>query len=365
MRSSDEAFVDDRGATPTIVPAATGGKRGRPLQRLTRGASALLALLTGAIALGGCEGDNIWSASSDSLQPKLLSVSAPSPVSPGDTIQVQVSAYAPRELAAISLQLAGAVSRDTTVTLATPGASQVTSIRVPLPEVFADTVLIVRAIAYDKLGAASRMASDTSSAVAPPAVVGFTGPDSVRAGQVLSLAVHATGVRPVTKIRVWLRSALSMQDSILVQAPSTDVQERILFSVPTAPFVDTTLTVDMQAVDNSGLAGLVYHGMLPVAIPAPVVDSVVVSGPVQAGGILDARVFAHGARPLSQITVSLRGAYTQDVTANPIPLRTGVTQDFAIPLGTSPASSLLTLRVKASDIGGGLSAIYELAVALQ
>ncbi len=463
MRPSDDALAPDAaGSAPTGVPARAGGEGPRRFGPLSRWQGAAMALLTGAIVIGACQGDNLWSGGSDSALPKIIGIASPAQVYPGDTVQVQVSAYGTRQIASVTISLAGAVNRDTSVTIATPSASVVASAKLVLPAFFADTVLIFRAIAYDKAGSASRMRSDTASAVAPPAVVDFAGPDSVRAGQPLTLSVHAMGVRPITLVHVWLKSALTAHDSILVLQPRREVRDTISFPAPSPAFNDTTVTVDLQAVDNSGMAGYITRGRLPVAIPAPfidsvympltgasgmpvqltikarslrtvarfairlsgamstdtffaatspakvvtqavsimipsssqdsilrmsiraidaagnmgtpadtavrlatgapVVDSLAVPDSIRSGTTLDARVYAHGPRPLTRVTVQLRGAYNQDVTASPNPARNSVTQDFSVPLANNAADSLLVVRAVVTDAAGAVSGVVQKVV---
>jgi hypothetical protein len=95
-----------------------------------------------------------------------------------------------------------------------------------------------------------------------------------------------------------------------------------------------------------------------VTIPtgAPVVDSLIIAGDsIRPGTPLDAHVVAHGSRTITTLTLSLRGAYNQDVSAVP-PASNNVMWDFSVPLGATPADSMLVITAKATDAAGKISA---------
>lgn len=365
MRPSDDALAPDAaGSTPTDILASTGGEGPRRFGPLSRWQGAALALLTGALVIGACEGDNLWSGNSESAQPKVVGIVAPSPVYPGDTIQVQVSAYGSRQIASIQLSLGGAVTRDTSVTIASPSASVVASVSLALPNFFTDTLLLIRAVAYDKTGAASRMRSDTSTAVAPPAVADFSGPDSVRAGQPLALSVHAVGVRPITKVHVWLKSALSAHDSIMVLQPRRDVTESITFPAPSVQFNDTSVTVDLQAVDNTGVSGYITRGRLPVAIPAPSIDSVWLPMSGTAGVPVQLTVKARSLRTVTQLAIRMSGAINTDSifkVTNPAKV---VIQNVSIMIPQTSQDSILRMSIRAIDAAAIMGTSADTAVRL-
>ncbi len=455
MRHSDDALAQDPGGNlPAAISPSGGGAGLRRPSALTRWQGTVLALFGGALLFGACQGDNLFSGNSESLQPRIVGIAAPAQVFPGDTVVVQVSAYGARQITSVAVQLSGAMTFDTTITV-TAATTIATTLRVPLAGFLSDTMLIIHAVAYDKTGAVSRMRSDTIKAVAPPAVVEFSGPDSVRPGAAITFAVRAVGVRPITKIRFSLRGAVSRLDSIMVAQPRKDVSESITIPLSVTDVVDTMLVVDMQATDNSGLAGFITRDSVPVAVPvptitlmtvpdtvwaggsiemtvqarglrnltklsvslrggvfrdtmitvtvpgrsitqtasflvpasvqdsvrmsvmvmdaagvlsrpslknvtiptgSPVVDSLIIAGDsVRPGTPLDAHVVAHGSRTITTLTLSLRGAYNQDVSAVP-PASNNVMYDFTVPLGATPADSMLVITAKATDAAGKISA---------
>ena len=359
MRPSDDAYAPDPIGPPPVDPPGPGGAEGSLRSRATaRWQGATVALISGAILFGACQGDNLWSGSSETTQPKIVGIAAPAEVYPGDTIPVQVSAYATRQVERIQVSISGAAALDTSVTLTTPAVSVAQTFRLALPGFLSDTTLIIKAVAYDKMGAASRQKTDTARAIAPPMVIGFSGPDSVRPGSPLRLAMHAVGVRPVTRIRVQLRGAVQKYDSVTILQPRKDVSDTITFAIGAAEVVDTAVIVDMQAEDNSGLGGLIARTTLPVAIAAPSIISVVKPTQVLAGKPLDLTVQARGLRNISSVRYSFRGALTSDVSMPVTPAARNVTQNPSFTIPANATASSVRFSITAVDVAGNVSSAW-------
>ena len=188
MRPSDDAYAPlTAGLLAAELRAPPPGGQPRAVWRGRR-LGAVVALLSGAI-LGACQGDNIWSNTSETMAPRIVGIALPSVAYAGDTLTVQVSAYGPRQIASVEVALAGATAIDTAVTVS-PAVNVSQTFKIVLPVFLSDTALIVRATAHDKSGQISRMKADTLLADAPPLVVAYAGPDSVRPDQLFYFFTH-------------------------------------------------------------------------------------------------------------------------------------------------------------------------------
>src|SRR5438105_15022622 len=108
--------------------AARGArKRSRALRWLI-GSTAGIGLL-----VAGCTGENLFSSDNPNAQPQVLSLGFPQQIIAGDSVTFNVSAFAARNVASVTLSFAGAFTGDTILTLTTPSTTGTFSVQFKVP----------------------------------------------------------------------------------------------------------------------------------------------------------------------------------------------------------------------------------------
>src|SRR5690606_30681837 len=113
---------------------------------------------------------------------------------PGQLLTFSVRAVGLRNVTRIGMQLRGAMTRDTIVTVPVPSTDVVQPISFAVPPTVSDTLLNVTIFAIDErnqIGASQTLTLPVG--ITPPSVVLTAAPDSVQAGRVLDLRVTAAG----------------------------------------------------------------------------------------------------------------------------------------------------------------------------
>lgn len=363
MRSTDKVRFTSGAVAGARGEHASGRRAGRIL-----GSISLLAV---AISLAGCEGDNLFAGDSPELLPQIMGLSAPDAAVAGEAISVRVDAYAPHGVAQIVVSLEGAVSRDTVVDVQPPRSQVSQTIRVPVPAVLTDTLLTVRVSITDVLGNVSSGRTTEVVAYGPPDVTSISAPASVRAGDVVSVEVKASGARRVTRVDYQIRGAVSKDTSIAVAPALHNVTQTLTFQVPSV-VLDTVLVLNVSARDESGFSSLPEARMIPLSVDPPVL-SLSVPSQVRAGDQLQIRATATGLRKVSQFRVSLHGAHVQSFTVATDPPRNDVQQTITVlvpgnigndPSVCTPTACTLNVDVIAIDIAGAISPTSSAAVSI-
>ena len=334
-------------AQHTNEPMAPDQYVGRMRSRKLVGLLALALL-----ALGACEGDNLFSGDNTLAQPR-AAVVGPDFITAGDTFQIRVDGFAPRGIARLDVSLRGAINRDTTVTVTATGNSVSEVLKFAAPKFFSDTLLVVSARVVDKGGFTSSIKSDTIGAFGPPGVVSITKPDSVRAGTIANLRVRVVGSRRITRLDISVRGAMTLDSSIAVIPPRFDVTQDIALQLP-ATATDTLLRVSVTARDEAGQSGPPLTVAVPLSIDPP---TATLTAPPSAspGGNLLLSVRATAMRQVASIRLELRGAVNRDTTIAINPPQSSVTRDVSILLPGDITDPTLTVRAFAIDRAGVVS----------
>ncbi|MBX6362823.1 MAG: hypothetical protein IRZ00_03050 [Gemmatimonadetes bacterium] len=340
---------------PHGSPATACGARPRP--RLgTNGLAWAVALLATATLLAGCNGDNVF-ANPDSGGPVVTDIALPPTVRVGDTLVVRLTAAGPRGVAGFSVSLRGAVVRDTVVQV-TPAKSVVREVQFALPAVFEpSTSLVVQASAIDPAGVTGKLTTASiSGVVVPPSVVELQAPDSVRPGSPLTLTAVAVGFKPIKGLVVRFQGAFQSVVSVPVSTADTAVRPSFQVQVPTT-VEDSTLLVDVQAVDETGAVGGATRWALPVVVPRPeITEFWIRQDSVRAGGVLDLHVEARGLRQVQHFNIYLRGGVQVESLVIPAaPPRVHVEQDIPVPVPAGMRGIPISVLIVAVDGAGRLS----------
>lgn len=326
-------------------------------RRRWRRASAGAGLLA-LVALGACEGDNLFSGDSLTEQPR-VSVSGPDFIEAGDSFQVRVDGVARRGIARVDVALRGAMSRDTSITI-TGGATATSTSQVlkfGAPNFLADTVVVISARVTDVAGRSGAVRADTVAAFGPPGVVTVSRPDSVRAGQVATVRVRALGSRRITQLNVSVRGAMTLDSTIAVVPPRFDVTQDLAFTVP-ATANDTLLRVAVTARDEAGLTGVPLNVNVPLSVSIPVATLLDPPTSAAPGGTLTLRVRGTSARGVARLRAEVQGTTLGVLAADSTisPAANDVTRSLTIAIPATVQDANLTVRVYAIDRAGVSSA---------
>jgi hypothetical protein len=193
-----------------------------------------------------------------------------------------------------------------------------------------------------------------------PRVLAVVLPQSVVADDTIRVRVDATARRSVAQIILSTRGAVAFDTAIDVLPPRQQVSQVVSVGIP-ALLQDTLLIVSAQIADQAGVLSTVQEVAVPVFGP-PVVTSV--SGPsaVRPGDQITLRVSAFGARRLTRLDVSARGAFSRDTSVGISPARNSVTQDVVFSIPSSVADTVLLFNVTALDQSGYSSAAASAVV---
>ncbi|MEX0892050.1 MAG: hypothetical protein WEB88_07750 [Gemmatimonadota bacterium] len=351
------SYHTDAGAS-SARPSRHGGATAPVSRRAILAASALSALMV----LGACDGDNLFSGDSPTLQPRIVEVAGPGSAVAGDTIGIRVTAAAPREVTEINFSVSGAFSRDTLITIASP-ASQVTElISLALPTTVQDSILVVQASAVDRIGAVSRIYTDTVIVVGPPAVQVVGAPDSARVGTAFTFTITASGGRPISTLLVSASGAFTEDQTITISPSSRTVSREVTLSVPDV-VQDTVLRLAVAARDESGLTSPATVLEIPLAVPGPTL-SMVAPASAQPGGRADLEITASAVRKVASLRFELRGAISRDTVVEVNPAAASLTRSISIPIPGDVTDPELRVRAFAVDVGGAVSAPVSATIAI-
>lgn len=351
---SEARYDRTSGAARPQEPAIERMKNTVDAQGRARQILRLSPLVLAAALFAACEGEHLWTGETSEYQPQLTGISVPPVAFAGEEISIRVDAYAPLGVAELVVSLRGAVVKDTIVVIDPPQArlSKVVSIRVP--DVVADTVMLVQARVIDKAGLASGLAEDLIVVFGPPAIVGLNAPSLLRRGELVNVRVTAVGSRKISQIDLVANGAVQKDTSVSVFPPRSNVTQDIVFLLPTAA-LDTLLHLAVSARDETGAVGGAKVATLPLAIEAPEVMTIVPPS-VQAGSILTVGVSASSARHIAELRLEIRGGMVKDTSIKFSPARPNALEFFDVVLPGNLIMPELRVRAYALDRANGVSA---------
>ncbi|HET9985552.1 MAG TPA: Ig-like domain-containing protein [Longimicrobiales bacterium] len=299
--------------------------------------------------------------------PQIVSMAGPDTVTAGTPATFSIHAVGFHRVSRLVLALRGAVSRDTTVQLATPATDVTQPVLVAIPIFVGDTVLRMDVSAVDETGVQGAIVqSQLPVAIGGPEIVSFTTTsDTVVAGKTLDFRVQARSPRKVASFKVSTRGAVVTDQTVAVAPPRTDVTQDISLPIP-ASVQDSVLTLQVSAIDGGGTPSVVRTRTIFIPTSAPVVTAVTAPDSIRPGSTLDVRVTAKGSRPIAKIDLMLRGAIERDLSATPLRNdMTDVTQDFPILLPDTMKDTLLVVGAKATDQAGAVSAVLQRTIRIR
>lgn len=325
---------------------AVSGK-GRVVQRLST------LLLAGAVVAGACDGGNIWSGEASEYTPIVNSLAVPQVAFAGDQVAIRVDAQGPRGISQLVLALRGAVERDTVVKFTQPLASISEIVNITIPQAVTDTLMFVQANVVDLAGDRSGVREGTVVVFGPPSVSNVLAPAIVQPGSLLNIRVSALGARNISRLDVVAAGAMSIDTSVAVFPPRTNVTQDIVLAVPTS-VRDTVIQLAVSARDELGSASPAKTMLLPMVIAPPSVQAIV-PPTVQAGKVLSIVVSATSARQISELRVEIRGGFTHDRVVRLTPTRASVLEYIDVPLPANLIVPELRVRAVALDRANVLS----------
>jgi hypothetical protein len=319
-----------------------------------RAGAPLLAVL--ALAVAACEGDNLFTGDGPEFLPRVLEIALPDAIIAGDTIRIRVDAAAARQIAEIVVSLRGAVNTDTTVTIDSPSRQLSRIIAIGVPAVLQDSLLRVRARVIDLAGVSSQTREVLVPAFGPPLVSSLTGPQGVRAGDLIALRVNAFAARRISRLDISARGAITRDTAVNVLPPRTSVAQDVMFQLP-AVVQDTLITFTVVARDEAGFSSAPQSALVPFAIDTPFIN-VAVPPSVAAGSVLNLAVQARAIRQVTELRIQLLGdptLPTQPISFPVSPNRVNVLEFLSIQLPGGISASQIQVRASALDRAGTIS----------
>jgi hypothetical protein len=294
--------------------------------------------------------------------PVVTSVTGPSGVRAGETINIRVIAFGARRVSRIDLSVRGAISVDTSIVVspAVVNANEVISLR--LPDVLQDTLITLTATAHDQFGFTSAPYTGIVSFAIDEPSVELLVPPSVEAGKVLNLVVRATSLRQVTQIRIKYSGGFNQEDIITVSPTRTQVTEYVSKLLP-ANLLVPEVRVQAFVLDRANAIGASPIYTVPTPSGGPtIVSSSVQSATVQAGHFVDVRVQAVGQRPINRIRFRWRGFSAEELTepeTNFVPAfpSTSVVEDVAVESPCVSTGGVFMILITAYDEDNRLSPV--------
>jgi hypothetical protein len=242
------------------------------------------------------------------------------------------------------------VSKDTVVAV-TPVQSRISKVvTLKVPQVLADTLILVQASVIDAVGDQSGVREGTIVVFGPPAVTSVSAPTIVRLGELISVRVSAFGARKISQIDVVARGAIQKDTSVMVSPARSNVTQDIVLALPSAA-QDTLVQLSVNARDMVGQGSAAVTRVIPLVIEPPVVE-LVAPPSANAGMSLDVSVHARGVRQISEVRLELRGAVTRDLTVAVSPTQSDVVKNVSTVLPGNILLSDLRVRAAAVDRGG-------------
>jgi hypothetical protein len=187
-----------------------------------------------------------------------------------------------------------------------------------------------------------------------PRILSIAMPDAVFAEDTVRVRVDAVAAREVRQVIVSVRGAATLDTVITVDEPQQQISQIVAVPIP-AVLQDTLLIVEAKVSDALGAVSASRIAVAPAFGP-PVIQSVSTPLAVRPGENATLRITAFGARRISRIDVSARGAISKDTSIFVSPPQSSVTMDVTIQIPASVTDTIIDLTVTAQDESGFTSA---------
>ncbi len=326
-----------------------------------RRATTMVAVVA-AVTTAACEGDNLFSGDGPSFQPRVLGIALPEAVFAGDSVTVRVDAVAARSVRQVIVSVRGAVRADTVIDIARASQQLSAVVKVGVPAILTDTIMIVEAQIADGAGVRSVPKQGVVPAFGPPIVQAVGTPGAVRPGENATVRVTAFGARKISRITVQARGAISRDTSVTISPARSSVTQDVVLAIPTS-VADTLINLTVNASDESGFTSTARTGMIPFVIDPPTV-AMITPPSVQPDASLNVQVQATAIRQVSEIRLEMRGAVVKDTTITINPKQTSVISYVALGIPGNVSGSEIQLRAFAIDRAGAVSVTSQQPVAV-
>ncbi len=324
-------------------------------QRRSPVVAAAWVTLFAAFALGACSGDNLFSGDGRGQNPRVDELEGPPIAEAGTTIQITVSATAPRGVREILLSLTGATVLDTVIAVGSSPQTINQTISIPLPAPFTDSVIVASAAIVDASGVVSAAETTTmiAFATAAPEITiiapgeGATFPlgDSIL---VRARIVDPTGIRAVRMHGFSVRQD-SASDTEIVQRfeelsvafpqPPQVALPRdttiVRFLIATPDTVSETVEITVEAEDSLGHVSM---STVNIGVGGPRVEirTPANGSQVQVGGTLVVQAFAvDRANGIDSMKVFVSGAQDSLFVWRNLASPDSVKRDTSLVVGTT------------------------------
>lgn len=307
--------------------------------------------------------------------PVVQTVSGPSGVRPGQTVNLQVRAFGTRPISRLDIAARGAINRDTTV-LVTPAQSLVLQdVAFVIPATVQDTVITFSVTAQDESGQISPQRVGLVPFAIDTPSVSLVAPPTVQAGKVLNVAVAAQSLRQITQVGIEVSGGVVPTQIIPVTLNPARAATVEYFSVVLPEnLVVPQLQVQAFALDKGNHRSETPPQIVTVPSNVPTILAVdPFSSAVLAGHFIDARVTAQGDRPIKEIRVRWRGFEAQtlrelegapDEVLEISPAQNFVSEDISVESPCIEAGGTLLMLVTVRDVDDRLSATVSRNVTL-
>jgi hypothetical protein len=270
--------------------------------------------------------------------PAVISVNAPTSVTPGSIVLIHVQASGTHPITELLFQFRGAIVRDTVV--AASGTRTVSlTLPVQLPSVVLDTVLHVSVSARDNQGRTGpAQVAEVPLTLAPPTVSILDKPSVLDGLRNMRLRIGANSTRPLEAIRIEMRHATTRDTVVQLPAGHFQVFEDVNIQLLASELVSQNLVLRVSAQDVGGARSSVVVDSLVVltneTVIAPNAPILTHAASVVGGGTLDVRVRASSdVRPIVALDIRVRGVLDSgagDFSAEINPSRHDIVRDYKI-----------------------------------
>jgi hypothetical protein len=304
-----------------------------------------------------------------SAPPVIASLTGGEALAPGGSATLRVRATGLRALSQMTVVTQGAVPLSNYTVSLTPSTDVTRDFPLTIPTAPADTLVQVSVTVKDISGLSSTKSYTLPIQVTGPEITSLqTSPPTATPGSSLIIDVSGAAMRGVAALKVVLSGSLTDTAAVTFPSMPATTSAKLTFPLP-SDLTGSTITVDAYAVDRSGVVSAPLTSYVVLATGDPVVDSLQVPSTIPAGGTLDVRAYAHGPRPLSTLTVRIRGGASKTITKTISPSMTSTTTDLFIPIGLgdivapvetwscgpTTCSTTFTVEASVSDQAGLLS----------
>lgn len=211
------------------------------------------------------------------MDPPTIELITPPSVQPGSPLNVQVAAYAIRQVAQVRLELRGAVVKDTVINIDPRRVDVLSFVSIGIPGNVTGNEITIRGFAVDRAGAVSATPIQSISVpTSSPVILTVDVPSGAVGGHLVDVRVNATGSRPIREVvfrwRGYLADSLAVPETrVAIDPPRQNVTADVNVRVPC--YADSRqLLVLVTAIDEADVSSAVASGTVSVAGNAECVD---------------------------------------------------------------------------------------------